>query len=87
LAEKLDWKGLRKRPWPNLRYYTSICLEELRRNAEVIIRVVNIRTEILTGEPPNTDRSVNALATCSVSLVNAPTNMLFPYTERNFKTS
>jgi hypothetical protein len=50
-----------------LRYYTSICLEALRINAEVIIRAVNIRTEILTGEPPNTDRSVNDLARCSVA--------------------
>jgi hypothetical protein len=57
--------------------YTSICLEALRRNAEVIIRVVSIRTEILTGEPPNTDKNVTALARCSVSLENAPTNLLF----------
>jgi len=66
--------------WPNLRYYTSICLEALRRNAEVIIRVVNIRTDILTGEPrTQTEALVTALARCSVSLVNAPTNnMLFP---------
>jgi hypothetical protein len=39
---------LKEAVWPVLRYYTNICLEALR-NAEVLIPVVDIPTEFLTG--------------------------------------
>jgi hypothetical protein len=36
----------RKWSWPNLRYYTGISLEELRRSTKISVSIAGIRGEI-----------------------------------------
>jgi hypothetical protein len=39
----MNWKGhKRKRPWPNLRYYTGICLKELSKIVKTSVRLANM---------------------------------------------
>jgi hypothetical protein len=44
----VNWKGFRReRSWPNLGYYPSICLEELRKaKKKTLFRVADLRAEI-----------------------------------------
>jgi hypothetical protein len=42
----MNWKGGKKRSWPNLRYHPGICLEELSKTAEVLSRDSRSQAEI-----------------------------------------
>jgi hypothetical protein len=51
----MNWKERgRKRSWPNLRYYTSNCLEGLRKIAQASVGIAGLRAEVLSLDLPNT---------------------------------
>jgi hypothetical protein len=43
----MNWKGYgKKQPWPNLRYYPSICQEGLRETTKTSVRIADFPAEI-----------------------------------------
>jgi hypothetical protein len=52
----VNWKRCgRKRSWPNLRYYPSICLEGLRETTKNL-RINGLQAEMWTRDPSNTKK-------------------------------
>jgi hypothetical protein len=54
-GEELErmWK---KWPWPNLKYYPGIYLEEIRKNTwRTSVRIAGLRDKIWTRKLPNTN--------------------------------
>jgi hypothetical protein len=47
----MNWKGCgRKWLWPNLRYYPSVCLEELRKTMKTSVKIPSVWAKISTWD-------------------------------------
>jgi hypothetical protein len=65
----MNWKGrVRKRSWPNLRYYTGICLEELRETTKNLTQDSRSPGQDLNLEPQKRSWSLGAYLALRVVL-------------------
>jgi hypothetical protein len=59
----MNWKGSgRKWSRTNLRYYSGICLKELRKSMEIAARIFGVPMEIRTSHPQIHERRLSDLA-------------------------
>jgi hypothetical protein len=55
----MNWKGCgKKRSWPNLRYYPSICLEGLRKTTKNLSQDTRSPVRDLNPGPPEYEEGV-----------------------------
>jgi hypothetical protein len=47
-----------KRPWPDFKYYRSICVKELRTTTKASVRMASLQEEILNSGPPKYEAEV-----------------------------